>query len=228
MQGIRIQGKWWHLKKSLDNEYLLRSNCRCLTSGNKVVNMDSREKRNRSSTSGKVKEKASNTSSSLQIWNVNTDGAIRPEQNASGLAAIVRDGQGKIRYWWQKKVRGMTCNEAEYAAVHFALEQMLRIQGREKRLEIAIYCDSRLVVDQMQGRAAAHAPALSQARADLQVMVARFKKVSFYHISREQNRLADALAFEAVEGWKTNKAQKAAGEIHTEVVDEFFSSWRSS
>ncbi len=161
-------------------------------------------------------------------FRVNTDGAIRPDASASGLAAIVRDEQGKIRYWWQKRAGGMTCNEAEYAAVIFALERMLRIQGRGRTLEVVLYCDSRLVVDQMQGRAAAHAPALRLAQARLKTLASRFRLVSFQHIAREQNRLADALAYEALAGWDTHKPKATNGEPHEEVVEEFFSSWRSS
>lgn len=161
-------------------------------------------------------------------FQISTDGAIRPDQSASGLAAIVRDERGKIRYWWQKRAGGMTCNEAEYAAVIFALEQLLQIQGRERVGEIVVYCDSRLVVDQMQGRAAVRAPALRQAQTRLQKLVARFKIVSFHHISREQNRLADALAFEAVEGWGAPKLQSSSEKPHEGIVEEFFSSWRSS
>ncbi len=159
---------------------------------------------------------------------VNTDGAIRPDESASGLAAIVRDEQGKILHWWQKRAGRMTNNEAEYAAVIFALEQLLLSQGRASQTKVTVYCDSLLIVNQMQGRAEAHAPTLQQALARLQSLVLRFQKVSFHHVSREHNRLADALAFEALAGWEPQVVKPSTGEPHEEVVEEFFLSWRSS
>jgi ribonuclease HI len=128
------------------------------------------------------------------------DAAIRPARAASGLAAIVRDETGRILYWWSSQAGKLTCNEAEYAAAIFALEQLQRLPGRKGLPEIELFSDSRVMVDQMSGCASAHALALRQARVRLQVLAARFRKVSFHHISREQNRLADALAFEAVSG----------------------------
>jgi ribonuclease HI len=159
---------------------------------------------------------------------VYTDGAIRPERRASGLAAIVRDEQGKICYWWQQRAGSLTCNEAEYAAAIFALERLLQIKNQEHIGEVEVFCDSRVVVDQMQGRAQAHAPGLRQAQSRLRALTERFEKVTFHHISRERNRLADALAFEAVEGWDQQKPEPSVEEPHEEIIKEFFSSWRSS
>lgn len=129
-----------------------------------------------------------------------TDGAIRPEQGASGLAAIVRSEDGQIRYWWSGRVGTLTCNEAEYAAAIFALEQLKQLHGSQHIAEVEIYSDSRVMVDQMSGRAVARALGLRQAYSRLRHLVTHYQKVSFHHISREQNRLADALAFEAVNG----------------------------
>lgn len=129
-----------------------------------------------------------------------TDGAIRPEKGISGLAAIVRDENGRICYWWSGRAGSLTCNEAEYAAAIFAIEQLQRLRNARHLAEIALYSDSRVLVDQMNGRAAAHAPALRQANARLRALIAHFQKVSFHHIPRERNRLADALAYEAVCG----------------------------
>ena len=124
-----------------------------------------------------------------------TDGAIRPEAGLSGMAAIMRDGSWKIRSWWSRRAGRMTCNEAEYAAVILALESLQAM----KPAEVHIYSDSQVVVHQMQGIAAARAPALRQAQAQLRSLVVQFEKVRFHHIPREHNRLADALANDAVD-----------------------------
>lgn len=127
---------------------------------------------------------------------VYTDGAIRPERGLSGLAAIVREEGGRILHWKCRRAGRMTCNEAEYAAAIMALEFMRSLRPQEIRL----YSDSQVLVQQMSGLAAARAPALRQAQMRLRSLVLEFQKVSFHHIPRERNRLADALANEAVDG----------------------------
>jgi len=162
-----------------------------------------------------------------KAWKISTDGAVRSEQGASGLAAIARDEHDQICYWWKKRAGRMTNNEAEYAAVIFALEQMLKIRGRDKIPGLIIYSDSQIVVEQMSGRAATNAPALRVCQARLRLLVKRFANVSFRHISREQNRLADALAFEAVEGLP-RESQPRAATPNLDLWEQFNSSWRTN
>src|SRR5689334_5375528 len=127
---------------------------------------------------------------------VNTGGAIRPELGASGLAAVVWDEGEAIRYWWKERAGAMTNNEAEYAAVILALERLLGLPFLNRPREVAIYSDSRLVVDQMRGLATARTPRIRVVAIKLRGLVARFERVTFQYIPREQNRLADALANE--------------------------------
>lgn len=129
---------------------------------------------------------------------IHTDGAIRLERGVSGVAAIVRDETGKIIYWWSRREGRMTCNEAEYAAAILAFESL-----RAKRVhprEVRVFSDSQVLVEQMNGRAAARAPGLRQAQMRLRGLTLEFEKVTFHYIPREQNRLADALANEAADG----------------------------
>lgn len=157
-----------------------------------------------------------------------TDGAIRPERGISGLAAIVKDERGRICYWWNRRAGSLTCNEAEYAAVNFALEQMQQLHDHDLIQEIEIFSDSRVMVDQMSGRAAAHAPALRQAQSQLRALTSRFNKVSFHHIGREQNRLADALAFEAANGDYVPGPKPALECPHPDLWDQFIQLWSQS
>jgi ribonuclease HI len=131
-----------------------------------------------------------------QCIRVFTDGTIRPELGISGLAAIVRDEQGRIRHWFCRRAGPMTCNEAEYAAVQLALESIRPLRPQE----VHIYSDSQVMVQQMSGLAAARAPALRQAQFQVRKLMVNFPQVHFHHIPREQNRLADALANEAADG----------------------------
>lgn len=135
-----------------------------------------------------------------------TDGAIRPpgkpgeseksEGAATGLAAIVRDESGVIQHWWARQAGPMTCHEAEYAAVILALESLRAVRPDE----IAVFSDSKVMVDQMQGTAKVRAGNLRAPNIHLRSLAGEYDRVTFHHIPRERNRLADALANEALEG----------------------------
>lgn len=162
----------------------------------------------------------------LHAVKIYTDGAIRPEQKASGLAVIVRDEQDRIRHWWKRREGALTCNEAEYAAVIFAFNKLLQTYGAKKISTVSVYSDSRILVEQMSGRAAAHSPGLRKAMQHLRPLINRFNKVTFHHIPREQNRLADALAFEAVEGLP-RESQPEQRQPNLELWEQFETTWRA-
>jgi ribonuclease HI len=138
-----------------------------------------------------------------QTYIIHTDGATRLERGVSGLAAIVRDEKGAIIHWWCRRDKRMTCNEAEYAAAIMALEYIRALQNPPR--ELKLYSDSQVMVHQMQGIASAHAPALRQAQMRMRGLVVQFEKVTFHHIPREKNRLADALANDAADGKEPNE-----------------------
>jgi ribonuclease HI len=133
-----------------------------------------------------------------RLFTIHTDGAIRPDMGVSGLSAIVRDEKGQIIHLWSRRDERMTCNEAEYAAAIMALKKIaaLRISPRM----LYMYSDSQVMVHQMRGLATARAPGVRQAQMHLRRLIARFDKVTFQHIPRKENRLADALANDAADG----------------------------
>ena len=133
-----------------------------------------------------------------RLYTIHTDGAIRLDRGVSGLSAVVRDEKGQIIHLWSKREKGMTCNEAEYAAAIMALEKVMILRISPGTLKI--YSDSQVMVHQMSGKASARAPGLRQAQLRLRGLVAQFEQVTFHHIPREENRLADALANEAADG----------------------------
>lgn len=154
------------------------------------------------------------------------DGAIRPEQGISGVAAIVRSTDNQILYWWKKKMGKMTCNEAEYAAAIFACRQLLSLQKGFHLRPIQIFSDSMVMVTQMNGQACVNAPALQRNHALLRSLTTQFKSISFQHISREHNRLADALAFEAL-GKIEVKTKRLKKKTNQETWDQLNTLWRN-
>jgi ribonuclease HI len=90
----------------------------------------------------------------------------------------------------------MTNCEAEYAAAIFALRRLRCLGFRT----VTLCSDSLVLVDQMTGRAATRAPGLRRKKGELLALLRDFNCVSFRHIPREHNRLADALANDVADG----------------------------
>lgn len=125
------------------------------------------------------------------------DAAVRLERGQCGLAVIVRDMRGAVVQTWSAVAPTRTNNEAKYAAAILALQHLARAR---RRAPLIVFSDSQILVQQMRGEAVTRAPGLRQKQAVLRALVLRFPSVQFKHIPREQNRLADALANEVVDG----------------------------
>lgn len=110
------------------------------------------------------------------------------------MAAVVYDEPGSIMLWWYRSAAQMTCNEAEYAAAIFALDQLIPFRP----LALTICSDSQVMVRQMRGEAAVRSPALRGLHQALRERVIQYDQVIFQHVAREENRVADALANEAI------------------------------
>ncbi len=122
------------------------------------------------------------------------DGGIGATGKATGLGVVIRDEQNEIVGLVKRSMPSMTNNEAEYAALVLALETIKRFEPRS----LHIYMDSEIVVGQMKGRFAVHSPALRRWHAHACRLVRHYPEIIFYHIPRQANRLADALANEAL------------------------------
>lgn len=81
-----------------------------------------------------------------------------------------------------------TNNQAEYHAVKFGLEEALKNGAQQ----VDVYLDSLLVVNQMKGVFKVKNRDLWPIHEAIQELVRQFKKVSFTHVPRELNKLADA------------------------------------
>jgi ribonuclease HI len=122
------------------------------------------------------------------------DGAIGGRRQGIGLGVVIRSEEGDILGLVKRGMPPMTNNEAEYAALVLALEAAHRFRPRA----LQVYMDSQVVVGQMQGRFAVNSPALRRWHTQACRLARRYRQVSYTHIPREANRLADALAAEAL------------------------------
>ena len=134
---------------------------------------------------------------------VYADASVQPE--ATGLGAVIRDERGELIAWRNKADRAMTCNEAEYAALIFALEQAREFAPKE----VKVFSDSRLVVEQMRGWISVHSHNLRPLHRQAKQIARQFERISFTHIPRERNQLADAIADDAITAQNQSNRQDA-------------------
>ncbi|MBI5652066.1 MAG: ribonuclease HI family protein [Chloroflexi bacterium] len=131
---------------------------------------------------------------------VYADASVYP--HATGLGAVIKDARGNLIAWRKRAIGALTSNEAEYHALIFALEQAQTFAPRE----LQIFSDSKLVVEQMRGMYRVQNERLRALHRRAGALVERFERVTFTHISRERNQLADAIADDAVStNLKTNQ-----------------------
>lgn len=125
-----------------------------------------------------------------------SDGAIGNEQDAAA-GALLRTPGGEILALDWRRLPSLTNNEAEYAGLLLGLE----LAKRHRCRVVHCYLDSEIVVGQMQGRFSVRSARLRRWHERACAAVRAFHDVTFFAIPRERNRLADALANEALTSW---------------------------
>ena len=124
-----------------------------------------------------------------------TDGASRgnPGHAAAGVALEREDGTLLAR---GKKYLGvMTNNQAEYRALILGLLSAVRYHPSALR----VYMDSELIVRQMTGQYKVRDETLRPLYEEAQKLTRAIPDVTFTHVLRGKNALADALANEALD-----------------------------
>ena len=116
------------------------------------------------------------------------DGGSRgnPGPSASGYVLMTPDDKVLVERGVYLGVT--TNNQAEYQALRFGLEDALKRGAHE----VAVYMDSLLVVNQMKGIFKVKNRDLWPIHAAIAEQAKKFKKISYNHVPRELNKLADA------------------------------------
>ncbi|XP_050892334.1 uncharacterized protein LOC127097890, partial [Lathyrus oleraceus] len=121
-------------------------------------------------------------------WTMVFDGAVN--QYGNGIGAVIITPQGSHIPFTARLTFKCTNNMAEYEACIMGLEECIDL--RIKHLDV--YGDSALVVNQIKGEWETNQPSLIPYRDYARRISTFFTEVEFYHIPREDNRMADALA----------------------------------
>jgi ribonuclease HI/pterin-4a-carbinolamine dehydratase len=116
------------------------------------------------------------------------DGGSRGNPGPSSSGYVLMDMSGKVVLSAGEYLGVTTNNQAEYQALKLGLEHALHdFQARE----VHVYMDSMLVVNQMKNIFKIKNRDLWPIHDACQQLVKKFDKVSFDHVPRELNKLAD-------------------------------------
>lgn len=117
-----------------------------------------------------------------------TDGGSRGNPGPSALGYIITDMTDKVIIENGEYLGITTNNQAEYQAVKMALDNAYKMGAREAQ----VFMDSLLVVNQLKGIFKVKNRDLWPIYDSILKLSKMYKKITFTHVPREYNKLADA------------------------------------
>jgi ribonuclease HI len=124
-----------------------------------------------------------------------TDGAARGNPGPAGLGVVIEDDKGMRLAGKHQYIGKATNNEAEYQA----LIEGLKAAAEWKPDRLEVYLDSKLVVEQVNGSYRVRKLELQPLYGRVKELLGGFDDVVIFHVEREKNRGADALANMAID-----------------------------
>lgn len=124
-----------------------------------------------------------------------TDGASRNNPGLASYGYAIFNEKGENIFREGKYIGIATNNVAEYTAVLASLKKAIELGASE----VSYFADSKLVVEQLSGRYKIKSPHLKDIVLEIKQLESRVYKITYHHIPREQNTLADALANQALD-----------------------------
>jgi ribonuclease HI len=119
-----------------------------------------------------------------------TDGGSRGNPGPAGIGVVLMDADGTVVGEIAQSIGYATNNVAEYQAVIAGLKLALD-QGFA---EIDVFLDSKLVVFQLKGEWKIKSDGLRRLAVEARRLLNTFSDAQLFHVPREQNTEADALA----------------------------------
>ncbi len=146
---------------------------------------------------GESKERWSNNHRTTQNTKLKlyADGGSRGNPGPSASGFVLLDDSDKILVDQGVYLGVTTNNQAEYTALKLGLEAALKLQANE----LDVYMDSLLVINQMRGVFKVRNRDLWPIHSAINELSGKFKHISFTHVPREYNKLADAAVNRALD-----------------------------
>jgi ribonuclease HI len=126
-----------------------------------------------------------------------TDGGSRNNPGPAAIGVFIETLHKQFGHYIGEK----TNNEAEYEAVIFGLNKIKQLVGKEnaKGYEIECFLDSEFVDRQMNHKYKVKEKNIQELFLKVWNLMLDFRKVTFKHILREKNKVADKLVNEALD-----------------------------
>ncbi len=134
-----------------------------------------------------------------------TDGASRGNPGPAAAGVVVESGDGEALYSVGVYLGEMPNNQAEYRALIMGLRAVAEFQPSA----VDVFMDSELVVRQMTGAYRVRDAILQRLYREATGLVQALPRVTFTHVRRAENALADQLANQALDRHKHATRQRS-------------------
>ena len=124
-----------------------------------------------------------------------TDGGARGNPGPAASAYVIESEDGTVLASRGEAIGTATNNEAEYQALIAGLERAFEVGVTE----LEVLSDSELMVKQMRGEYRVKKPQLQELFLAASHAARQLSRVSYAHVRREHNALADSLVNEALD-----------------------------
>jgi ribonuclease HI len=128
---------------------------------------------------------------------VHCDGAARGNPGPAGIGVVVTDGAGRTVAELAEGIGPATNNVAEYRAAIAGL----RLAAERGARRVLLRSDSRLLVEQLEGRYRVKKATLQRLHQEARDLIRGFEKVAIEHVPRDHNAEADRLANQGIDAW---------------------------
>lgn len=127
---------------------------------------------------------------------IRTDGGARGNPGPAGIGVVIEDAKtGEILEKHSEYLGHATNNVAEYRAVVLGLRRCHALGANE----VDVLADSELLIKQAKGEYKVKNAALADLFLKMKNLETLIGRVRYRHVRREQNKLADALANQAMD-----------------------------
>ncbi len=131
----------------------------------------------------------------LELIKIYTDGGSRGNPGPSASGFVIYDADDKTIVRSASYIGVTTNNQAEYISIRNALQYACKLSPKE----VHAFMDSQLVINQLNGIYKVKNQDLWPIYKAVKDLSAKLPKITFSHVPRENNKVADALVNESLD-----------------------------
>jgi len=132
---------------------------------------------------------------------IHTDGGSRGNPGPAAIGFVIEAEDGSLDKEYGEYIGETTNNDAEYRAVVSALKKLKSLVGASKAKEatVELHADSELLVKQINREYKVLDKNIQVLFVEILNLCLDFKKVTFLHLMREENKRADKMVNQALD-----------------------------